>query len=250
MQALTNPEFLTALAALISAIAWPLLVVIALWLGRSRIAGVVDSLESLTLPGGWEAKFRRAVTKEIQQTVKPDSTAGRLPTEQQFKAAERIGKLALDADLSVIRDQLLNFAAEYERVRATMPAGDERTRRLEVVVAKIRTLAIAGSTLLGEFSGSSAPGERLVAVVLLQVKPDVDYIDWLAGRFALEPPFAAYHAAVALRTAVRVLPAADRDKLLAAIQKAKGLLGTGKDKTDRFQMLDSAEKELVEITHR
>jgi hypothetical protein len=65
--------------------------------------------------------------------------------------------------MSIIRDQLVGFANEYERIRATMPSGDERTRRMEVVVAKMRTLSIAGYPLLDDFSKSSSPGQRLAA---------------------------------------------------------------------------------------
>lgn len=244
MQTITNPEFLNALAALITALSWPLLIVLLLWVGREKIGGIIDSLESITLPGGFEAKLRRAVNKEVSQTVAQEGTIEGSPTERQLKAAERIGKLALDADLSVVRDQLISFALEYERIRAAMPAGDERTRRMEVVIAKMRTLGIAGFPLVDEFARGSSVGQHLAAIAILQVKPDSQHIDWLAERFRKEPPFVCYHAGVALLTAARVLPS-DRTQLLASIQKAKQLVGSGKESTDRFKVLDSAEKELI-----
>ncbi len=190
------------------------------------------------------SSLRREVNKEVRAAASEKPAKERLPTETQLKAAERIGRLALDADLSVIRQQLISFALDYERIRATMPAGDERTRRMEVVTAKIRTLAIAGFPLIDEFSQSSSPGQRLLAVVMLQVKPDAQYLPWLAERLAVEKPFIGYHAAVALLTAARVLPVTDHQKILDAVRAAKLHLGIGKDTTDRMDILDAAEKEL------
>jgi hypothetical protein len=246
MSTFADPEFLKALAALISAVAWPLLLGIIIWLARNELLSLIRSIESLTFPGGG-VNFRKELNKIILESQVEKSAKNRFPTEQQFKAAERIGHLARHIDLSAIRDQLSAFAAEYERIRATMQSGDERTRRMEVVVAKIRTLAIAALPLLDELSTSHSPGHRLATVAILQVTPDPRYIDWLAERFARETPFVSYHAAVALLTAARMSSEEIRPKILAAIHRAKELLGAGNDTTDRFQVLDTAERELIHL---
>ena len=245
MKAFADPEFLKALASLISAVAWPLLLGIVLWFARNELVSLIRSIESLTFPGGG-LNFRKEVNKVIQETQLEETTKSRLPTEQQFKAAEQIGRLARRTDLSAVRDQLSTFAAEYERIRATMESGNERTHRMEVVAAKMRTLAIAALPLLEELSTSHSPGHRLAAIAILQVTPDPRFIDWLAERFARETPFVSYHAGVALLTAARMSSDEIRPKILAAVRCAKEFLGTGKDTTDRSQVLDTAERELTQ----
>ena len=248
---LTNPEFVKAIAALIAALSWPILITLVLWLARDEIASLISSIESLTLPGGSSVKFRREVNKAVQESIAEEPPKDRLPTEKQFKVAERIGLLARDTDLSVVREQLSAFAAEYERIRATMEAGHERTRRMEVVASKMRTLAVAALPLLDELTASHSPGQRLAAVTTLQVKPDPRFIDWLAERFSREAaPFVSYHAAVALLTAARMGSEEIRPKVLSAIKLAKQRLGTGKEDTDRFQVLDTAERVLTSTQER
>jgi hypothetical protein len=80
MNTLSNPEFLKAVAALIRSLSWPLLTVFLLWLGRDKLSSIIDSLESLTLPGGFEVKLRRAVDREVKQSTE-EGTKERFPTD-------------------------------------------------------------------------------------------------------------------------------------------------------------------------
>lgn len=75
---------------------------------------------------------------------------------------------------------MLGLAREYETTRASMPPGDQRTRRMEVIVTKMRTLGLAAYPYVSEFSRSSSPGERLAAIAILQTSPDPQYWEWLA----------------------------------------------------------------------
>jgi hypothetical protein len=149
------------------------------------------------------------------------------------------------ADISVVQKQLSDTAREYERLRATVPSGDERTGRMEVIVTKMRTLAIAGYPLLKEFAESSSPGDRLVAVVMLQVRPSPDYIRWLGARVSEERAFLRYHAAVALLSAARVLKATHHTTIREAIAAAQQALGTGGGTEGQLAVLKNAEKELA-----
>jgi hypothetical protein len=76
---------------------------------------------------------------------------------------------------------------------------------MTAVVAEMKSQAISSYPLLRELSASSAPGERLAAISILQVLPNPQMLRWLAERPALETPFVAYHAVVALLMAVRNL---------------------------------------------
>ena len=108
------------------------------------------NLEEISLPGGFAAKIRKEARRAANQAVNKEEQAEG-PTAVEIEAAEKIGIAALDYDLGVVRMQLRQFAAEYEHIRSIMPGGPERTRRIQAVVAKLRTLAMATRPLLAEF---------------------------------------------------------------------------------------------------
>ena len=242
-----TPEYLQAIAALLSAVAWPFVVLVFLIMQRRPLIDLLDNLEEITLPWGVTAKLRREVDKQYQVALSSDPRAERPPTEQQLEAAERVEQVASQSDISVVRAQVLQLAREYERIRATMSSGDPRTRRMEVVVTKMRTLALAAYPLLRDLVSSDSPGERLAAVAILQVRPDPEYLDWLATRLAEDKPFIGYHAAVALLVAVRRLDPPHYARLQEAIQKARKSVRWKFKDTDRDQVLDEAEKELENL---
>ena len=145
------------------------------------------NLEEISLPGGFAAKIRKEARRAANKAVNKEEQAEG-PTAVEIEAAEKIGIVALDYDLEVVSMQLRQFAAEYERIRSIMPGGPERTRRIQAVVAKLRTLAVAARPLLAELSASRSVGERLAAVVMLQVRPEIDWISWL-GEIIIRDTF-------------------------------------------------------------
>lgn len=192
-----------------------------------------------------ESKIRQAVDAEAQAASNTNLLeSGRQPTERQLEAAGKVAQLASQSDTSVVRQQILDLAHEYERIRAVMPPGDERTRKMEIVMAKMRTLALASYSLLPEFANSQTPGERLAAVAMLQVKPNSAHLDWLASRLSEEKPFIGYHAAVALLSAVRALGISKREELQSAVEKARIMLGDELKGSDRDKVLEEALNEL------
>lgn len=187
---------------------------------------------------------RLRVSKEVKQIFSQDPDAAKSVTEGQIQAAERVERLTAQADLSLVRKQMQELAREYEQIRASMPSSDLRTRRMEIVATKMRTLALACAPLLQEFISSKSAGERLSAVMVLQMTPDQNYLQWLAERLDVEKPFIGYHAAVALLSAARVLEQSHRPSILSAIRDAKIYLGSELMGTDRWNTLESAEREL------
>ena len=125
-----------------------------------------------------------------------------------------------------------------------MLPSDERTRRMEVIAAKMRGLACDAYFLLPELSRSEGPGSRLAAVSLLEVKPALDYLDWLASRLMPEKPFVGYRAALALVSAARTLGDKYRPRVPKAVEEARQNLGPAMESTDRRQALDFAFDEL------
>ncbi len=174
------------------------------------------------------------------------------PEESATEVAERVAERASQTENLATRQQIAGLAQEYETIRATMDSGDPRTRKMEIVASKMRTLALASCPMLAELAASASPGQRLAAVTILQSIPNPDYIPWLAQRLRVEAPFVGYHAAVALLTAVRALHTSHGHELREAIAAAKkGLEETirgGETRhTDRYIVLDEAEKELQNL---
>src|SRR5215210_798061 len=240
-----TPQYLEAIASILSALAWPLVVIAFVLTQRGALTRLLDRLRRLGTPNV-TAEFGETVEEVSEQVLNAGLRASTPPTEKQVLAAERVEQAARQSDISVVRAQVFQLAQEYEQIRATMPKGDTRTRRMEVVITKMRTLALAAYPLLQELTNSGSPGERLTAVAILQVRPNPDYLDWLARRLAEEKPFIGYHAGVALLVAVRNLDTSDYGtKLQQAIQKARESVAWKKD-TDRYRVLSDAEKELRE----
>lgn len=114
---------------------------------------------------------------------------------------------------------------------------------MENIVTKMRSIALAATPILPTMTSSDVPGERLVAVAIMQVTPQEEYIEWLGDRCVEKQPFLAYHAAVALLTSTRVLDCVHRRRLEGAIQKGLAHLSSNEG-TDRYRTLEGALHEL------
>ena len=122
-----------------------------------------------------------------------------------------------------------------------MAKGYARTGRLETVVARMRALSLAalksgGPRLMQELTASPAAGDRLAAIVILEMSPDPQWLTWLADRLAAEPPFAGYHAALALERAADQLSDA---AVGPSLERAIAGLGE-RPETDRHAVLTRA----------
>jgi hypothetical protein len=183
-------------------------------------------LTRLYLTGAFAAADRAAMSpqafrEELERAARTgDKTSQGVPSDSQVAAAERVGQLALRVDEPVIRQQVEALAREYERTRSSMRAGSDRTRRLDEIVVRMRTLGLAARFLLPELTVSNSPGLRLTAIALVAVTPEHDYLEWLIDRFqpTAERPFVVYHAAVALCSAAGSLDPAD---VKPAIERAQ-----------------------------
>src|SRR5262249_9573268 len=119
-----------------------------------------------------------------------------------------------------------------------------RTRKMEIVAAKMRALACDAYFMLEYLAKNPQPGCRLAAVSLLEIRPNPEYLEWLSERLAPEKPFVGYHAALALIAAARVLGLSYKARIDSAIERAQRLLGSGLENTDRARALTTASHEL------
>lgn len=174
-----------------------------------------------------------------------DSDINEAPTPQQIQGAESVAEAALSTGLATIRQKVTNLADEYDVIRDTLTSGYVRTEKMQAVVNGLRALGIAALPLLPELIHSEFPGQRLAAIVILQLKPDAMYLDWLAQRIREDKPFAGYQAALALLNAARNLHISHSAQVAKAISDAKNSGDFKLDPdTDRFRTLSDAESEL------
>ena len=143
-------------------------------------------------------------------------------------------------------DLALALASQYDEIRRTMPAGDERTRIMTGIFSKMKALAPKVRSLLMQFEQGESPGMRLMAVATLNMFPTAAHLDWLAERLnpEIEKPFLAYQAAVAILEAVLALATEHCNKLSVALARAKALAFHLKGDPDRLMVLARAEEEL------
>jgi hypothetical protein len=165
-----------------------------------------------------------------------------------LERASELEKFAAGVGLVTIGKQAEELASEYERVRHSMVPGDPRTRQMEIVVSKMRTLARAFYPLRHDFANSNSPGKRLMTIAALQVDPDYDMLQWLAERLPVEKPFVGYHAVVALLQAVQAPKAKG---YLSTIEAAVRTAGQARralaDDADRTRTLDEVERALARL---
>ena len=225
---------LTGVAAICSAVVWPVLIGAILFWFREPAAellkAAVGVAEGATRFKIWQIEFDRDVQQQVAQSESAalapaaaarTATAGDASSATELAATIPSTEVAAAAGVrslletapnstlrksaeAAIKTRMLGFAQEYETTRANMHAGPERTRAMNAVVAKMRTLALAADLFLDEFmAAASSPGKRLAAICILQMKPEQRAVPWLVERMRLEQPFVFFHASVALLNTVR-----------------------------------------------
>jgi hypothetical protein len=242
VRAFERPSLLNGIAAILSAIAWPLLVAVVLYWFRRPIESLVATAVGIAATSSkvkiWQIEFDRDVQQQLDATAHEALSRQPSVSEQQIgspippaevQAAARVRSLIDEAPpgsvrseiQESIRQRMLGFAKEYESTRAAMHAGPDRTRAMNAVAAKMRTLALAADPFLDELANDhDSPGRRLAAICILQMVPHLERVGWLADRMAAEQPFVFFHASVALLSAVRKYGSQQREPLKAAITRA------------------------------
>ena len=237
-----TPAGITAIATLVSSIAWPVVVVVLVLVLRPQLRDVLHRVTEFEFLG-----IKGKVERELNQSAKAAERSEGLsaaPTAGERERAIHVERLVTNTDLAFVRRQVDELAAEYERVRGSMRASDTRTRAMEVVVSKMRTIGRAAYPLRCELSTSPSPGWRLQAIASLQILPDYDLLGWLAERVEKETPFVSYHAMVAMNAAANDERAAihlrELKVALAQVQTKTASLGRDTDRVRQIQALQEA----------
>lgn len=226
-------KLLTAVASIITAVAWPatLLVIVFVFRGSIRTAlgrlpNVLDRVKKASMAG---------VALELDRVA--DAAAGGAPdqggkiTPQQVEAAARIAVETRDVGWQVLLGELDRLCLEYDALRRTLPSGDIRTRAMSRIIIKMRSLSPSVIDFLDAYKGSGSAGSRLAAIAMMQMVPKAADLEWLEGRFSSEQPFVFYHAALALQNLADYRDAAEakmevRAAAERALAKVKNFPGT------------------------
>ena len=168
--------------------------------------------------------FLEFVDEELSNTsTEPPPPSGEpsVPSPSDRQSAERIRQVAPTDRPDELLAPLRALAAEYEKVRRDMPFSLERTRKMSELASGMKRLALVTAPFLPQLTQSSSPGERLAAVIILQMTFDPGYIEWLANRLVEEPAFTGYQAASALLARMPSVGEPERQRIRAAVQAAK-----------------------------
>jgi hypothetical protein len=139
-----------------------------------------------------------------------------IPSLAQVKAAKAVEKIASINPQAAI-EKMKELALEYEQLRSSMPSSQERTRKMIDVVGRMTVVCLGAESHLRQFSISSSPGDRLAAVVILKMRFNPAYSNWLAARLLEDPPFVGFQAARALLAGARLLGGPQLEELKAAV---------------------------------
>ena len=222
-------KLLTAVAAVLGAIAWPLTLLVLALLFRGalqtafgRIPFLLDRVTKASIPG---------VKVELERVAnaQTDDKGGQV-TLKQKEAAARIAVEKQDVGSRPLLAELDRLCSEFDALRRTLPSGDIRTRAMTRIVVQMRSLAPSLIEYLDVYKSSGSVGSRLAAVAMMEMVPTSADVEWLEGRFSSDPPFVFYHAALALQNVADSRDMADgkleiREVARRALQQVKSFKG-------------------------
>jgi hypothetical protein len=234
-----SPALLTAWAGLIGAIALPVVSLVAIFAFFVPLSRLLTEAESIKFLG--IEITRRRIEKVLDESGKEAGTHEGLssgPTSSERERAHAISEAAERAPPDFLKREAQKLAWEYEITRETNIPGDTRTRKMEMVMAKMKTFSPAIYSSRHEFMASGSAGQRLLAIAAMQLKPDFDALDWLVDRVRNEKPFIGYHAAVALNAAAHHPEAKlHLDELRRAAKSAADAVAALPPDTDRTRVI-------------
>ena len=205
-------EIIKALSELLSALVWPAIVGIILFRFRKEVGACLSGLAK-RLPEAQNVKLGPVeIAMQTAESVAKLVPANPRPQDQQQAIQEQthIGKV-LQAQvaqnpgmLPEVRRQMDELARQYELLRSARDKTSRMATAQEIVqmnkvVSQMRALAIPCLPYWDDYAKSDRTGDRLVAVVMVQMSPDPKHLPWLLERFRFDRPFIFYHAALALQ---------------------------------------------------
>ena len=243
-------DYVKDLTGLFNSVAWPAAAIYCVILFRPQLISFLGNVDTVKVFG---AEISRRINSQIEQSAKEAQARTETellsgPSKSEINRAIVVKNLVAGSNGGEIAAQAEALAVEYQQVRASMLPGKKRTRAMEVVVSKMRTIGQAFFPIRHEFADSPAPGKRLMVIASLEVSPDYDMLDWLADRVASERPFLQYHALMAILLAVQGSDAhVYIPELKAAVEKIRRSKESFGDDASRTGTLEEIEQALERL---
>lgn len=200
-------KLITAMAALLGAIVWPVIFLTLVVLFRKELAAAIERL-----PGLFD-RLRKMKVAGVEAEL--DALAEKSPdlggvTADQARAAAQLSIQARESGSSAMQAELDKLCLQYDTILRTMPAGALRTQEMNRILVKLRALGPSTSGRIDALKRAGSAGSRLAAVAMMQMEPELADLPWLLDRFSSEAPFVFYHAALALENAANAANGPDR----------------------------------------
>jgi hypothetical protein len=219
----STTQMLSGIAAILQAVAWPLVATIFFLVYRARIGSLLgilgEKLATASKLKAWQLELD-VTSEDIKDAVKkagdtsdPESTLGKI-SKAQVQAAEEVRDKIKNSPISdiralpAVREQLYALIQEYDQSRRELGPGFVRTKKMTAIVAGMRALSLAALPLQSQLMSESSPGARLAVICMLQISPDPDYFDWLIRCLNKED-----QAFILCQAAVAVLELTESGKL-------------------------------------
>jgi hypothetical protein len=231
---ITSPtQILSGIAAILQALAWPLVALIFFLVYRTRISSLLEiigqKLATASKFKAWQLELDNTsedikdAVKKAGDTADPEVTLGKI-SRAQVQAAEEVRDRIKNSPISdtralpAVREQLYALIEEYDQSRRELPPGFVRTKKMTAILAGMRALALAALPLQSQLISETSPGARLAAISMLQISPDPDYFDWLIERLNKEDQaFILCQIAVAILELVETTKLDDKTQVRDAI---------------------------------
>ncbi|MGO9864587.1 MAG: hypothetical protein ACLPLR_13325 [Terriglobales bacterium] len=243
-------EMLKSISELAAALAWPIVFVVLLLTQRRGLTQLLSSFVDI-IGKSTRVKLGELIDVEVDRSARQAEQRPAPEREvpiQEREAAARVDKLVGGAEVPVVRQRMLEFAHEYEATRSNLKPGDERTRTMDAIVAKMRTLAIAARPFLAEFAkADNSPGTRLAAIAILRLSPNLEYVSWLVTRMTEEQPFVFFHASLALLAAVRSFGGRHKAELKSALEQSLQIVSSFKGGAPDRNTVETLKQALSEL---
>lgn len=201
-------ELITAVAALVAALAWPSALLAALLTFKkeirqaiAKVPGLFDRMKSVKI-----FEIEAELEKVADEAIKGDAGKGGSISPSELMAAGRIKGESHEIGQQALLSQMDRLCVEYDTIRRIMPPSASRTRAMTQVLVRMRMLGPSVSDSLDAYTSSSSAGSRLAAVAMMQIQPEKADLDWLLRRFSEDAPFIFYHASLALQSVVNNIP--------------------------------------------
>jgi hypothetical protein len=166
-----------------------------------------DRREALGMLIGWTAVAESNAPKAQQPSLRE---TGR---DLQTQLETTLASLAPAAEQA--RTQLQEYARRYEKIRHDLSFGGARTAQFNSIVAQARALAKQTEyevTQIRELFASQSPGNRLIALAIVQGVPNADLFEPVLQSIAHS--MSGFEQYTALQAAVQILPFLSADQKL------------------------------------